>query len=295
MAETIPVAFVHGYRNELRRLMQQNASYLRSLVRVETGLVGKTKNAERLGASDLQTKTSRHAPTPILNPVHSRRRYTPTDKDGAILLDPFDEWKMLIEPSNKYAQNHAASANRFFDDLIITAALGNSVSVADDDTTSNVTLASWDGGSHELSPGTGLTFEAVNSVVRVLNEDEVPMEGRVAVVSPRAIEDLLAEPEVTSSDFSDLQAIKQGNFVGKTWMGFKWVMTNRLRDPSTLALDDTECFFFHRDSIELGIWHDLEVKMDVRDDLSYAKQVYACVSAGAVRVEEAGVVRVTIS
>jgi capsid protein len=288
MAETIPVAFVHGYTRELRSLMQQRQSYLRSLVTVEAGLVGKTYNFERLGASDLQTVNTRHSPTPILNPVHSRRQVTPIDKAGAILLDPQDQLKMVIEPSNKYAMNHAASVNRFFDDRIIAAATGNSVAVDDADGTSNVTLASWDGGSHVLAPGTGLTFEVVNQVNRVLNEDDVPFEDRVFVASPQGIEDLLAEPEVTSSDFSDLMAIKQGQFNNKTWMGFKWVMSNRLASAGLVL------FAFHKSAIGLGIWEDIHTEISERSDLNYAKQIYARVSAGAVRIEEAGVVQVTI-
>jgi hypothetical protein len=80
--------FVHGYTAEIHRLAAQRASKLRSAVRVETGLVGKTYNFERLGASDLQPINARHAPTPILNPVHSRRRVTFSDRGGAILKDP---------------------------------------------------------------------------------------------------------------------------------------------------------------------------------------------------------------
>lgn len=293
MAETVPVHFVHGYRTELMQLVQQFDTRLRGAVRVETGVTGKSYNFERLGASDLVTLTTRHMETPILNPVHSRRRCTFTDKGGAILLDPQDQLKMLIEPKNKYVMNHTAAVNRFFDDIIITALTGNSVSVSETDAASNVTLASWDSGSHEIASGaTGLTYEKVNQTARLMNEDDVPAEDRYFVVSPQAIEDLLAETEVTSSDFTSLNAIRWGTIPkGAVFMGFQWIMSNRLAVDAT---PDRTCIAFQKDGIGLAIAADIDVKIDQRSDLNYAWQVYASVSAGAVRVEEARVVSVGV-
>lgn len=293
MSQTVNVSFVHGYSRELKSLVQQRETKLRRAVRVETGLTGKSYNFERLGASDLQTVNTRHAATPILNPVHSRRRVTPTDKAGGILLDPQDELKMLIEPRNKYAMNHAASVNRFFDDQIISALTGNSTSVDEDDATSSITLASWDSGSHEIaSGGTGLTFEKVNQVVRLLNEDDVPLEERFFAISPQALEDLLVEPELTSSDFSTLQALRTGSIAPDTmWMGFKWIVSTRLALSSTTR----SCIAWQKDAMGLGIWEDIFTSIDILPETNYATQVYARVSAGAVRIEEAGVVKCDIT
>src|SRR5687767_3464927 len=113
---TVPVIFTHGYELELRRLLQQNTTKLRSKVRVKTGGVGKSHDFSVLGASDLVTVTTRHGATPIVEAEHSARRVTPTDKAGALVLDKQDELRTLIEPSNAYAMNHVASINRFYDD-----------------------------------------------------------------------------------------------------------------------------------------------------------------------------------
>jgi hypothetical protein len=293
MAQTIPTAYVHGYTAEIHRLAAQRATKLRSAVRVKTGVVGKSTHFERLGASDLVTISDRHGDTPILNPVHSRRRATFTDKGGAILLDRQDEWKILIQPSNDYAQNHADSVNRFYDDLLIAALTGNSVAVDDADATSNVTLVSWDSGSHVIASGaTGLTFEKVNQVVRVLNEDDIPQEDRYFVISPQALEDLLVEPELTSSDFSTLQALRTGSISADAmWMGFKWIISTRLAIDGSL---DRTCIAFHKRAIGLAIAQDINIEADVLPTKRYAKQIYAEASAGAVRIEEAGVVSVGV-
>lgn len=292
MAETIPVSFVQGYTAEIHRLSAQRATKLRSAVRVKTGLRGKRYHFERLGASDLATITSRHMDTPILNPVHSRRAVTFTDKGGAILLDPLDELKMLIQPQNDYAMNHADSVNRVYDDLIITALTGNATSIDDVDASSNITLASLLSGTHVVANGgTGLTYDKVNQSVRLLNESEVAIEDRYAVVSPQGIEDLLATTQATSSDFTILNAIKTGMFpAGAIWMGYQWIMSTRLAVASLVRT----CIFFQKNAIGLAIEQDIKIEIDRRPDKLNALQVLATVSAGAVRIEEEGVVSVDI-
>jgi hypothetical protein len=293
MAETVPVAFVHAYTREIHRLSAQRVTKLRSAVRVETGITGKTYNFERLGASDLQTVNTRHAPTPILNPVHSRRKLNFFDKGGAILKDPQDQLKMLIEPNNKYAQNHADSANRNYDDQIIAALTGNSQAVDEQDATSNITLASFASGVHDIgTDGSGLTFTKVNTVVKLLNKQDIPFEDRFACISPDALEDLLAVTQVTSSDFTSLQAIKFGTIpAGATWMGFQWIISTRL----PLAGAVRTLLFWQKQMVGLGIAQEINVEIDRRTDLSNAWQIFASVSSGATRIEEAGVVNLDIT
>ena len=285
MSVSVNVAHVHAYTREVQRLAQQSVSKLRSAVRVKAGVTGKSYNFERLGPSDLQTIT-RHSPTPILNPDHSRRRVTMSDKGGAILLDKQDQVRMLIQPENEYAQNHAASINRYYDDLIIAAALGNSVAVAADDTTSNVALGS---GQQIANGSTGLTFAKVNQAARILNANDVPFGNRFAVISPVGLEDLLATTQATSSDFVNLKAIQSGQLQG-TWMGFDWIVSTRLPVTSNVR----SCLFFHKNALGLATAIDMYTSVSMRHDLNDATQVYAAATAGAVRIEEALMVQVDI-
>ena len=41
-AETIPIAYVHGYTAEIHRLAAQSTSKLRGAIRVKSGLTGKS-------------------------------------------------------------------------------------------------------------------------------------------------------------------------------------------------------------------------------------------------------------
>lgn len=287
MAETVDRAFVHAYTAELHRQAEQMDSKVRGAVRVKTGVTGKTYNFERLGGSDLVPITGRHSATNILNPEHSRRRCTFSDRGGAILLDRHDEVKMLIQPKNDYAQNHAESYNRFLDDLVFAALLGSATAVLADDSTSSVAIGS---GQQIAAGAAGLTFEKVNQAARILNQGDVPAGDRYFAMSPQGLEDLLAETEVTSSDFTQLMALKTGSLTGP-WMGFTWIMSTRLAIASTTR----SCIAWQKQGIGLAIGLDIEISMDRRPDLNNAWQVLALVSAGAVRIEESRVVQVDIT
>lgn len=285
--DSVPISFVHAYTTEVHRLVAQTQTKLRGAVRVQSGVRGKTYNFERIGSTDLGAIATRHAATTILDPIHSRRRATLVDRGGALVLDRNDEVKMLIEPMNDYAMNHAESINRFYDDQIIAALGGNSTAVAADDTTSNVAL----GAGQTIAAGaTGLTFDKVNQAVRMLNQNDVPQEDRYAAISPQGLEDLLATTEATSSDFSNLQAIKTGTIQG-TWMGLNWIMSTRL----PLASTTRSCYVWQKRGVGLAIGIDAYTSVSTRHDLNDATQVYAMVVAGAVRIEEALVVQVDIT
>lgn len=285
MSVTVNVAHVHAYTREVQRLTQQSPSRLRNSVRNKAGVVGKTYNFERLGPSDL-VAISRHSPTPLLNPEHTRRRLTFTDRGGAILLDKQDQVRMLIQPENEYAQNHAASINRYYDDLIIAAATGNSVSVAADDSTSNVTLPA---AQQIANGGTGLTFAKVNQALRILNQRDVPYMNRYAVISPVGLEDLLATTQATSADFVNLKAIQSGQLQG-TWMSFEWIVSTRLAITGNIR----SCLFYHKNAIGFATAIDMYTSVHLRPDMNDATQVYAAATAGAVRVEEELLVQVDI-
>jgi Phage capsid protein len=283
MSVTVSVAHVHAYTREIQRQTAQRVSKLRSAVRVKSDVQGKTYNFERLGPSDLGVIT-RHSPTPLLNPEHSRRRASMADRGGGILLDKQDEVKMLIMPDNDYASNHADAINRFYDDLVIAAATGNSTAVAADDSTSSVALPA---AQIIVNGGTGMTFAKVNQALRILNQRDAPYEDRTAVISPVGLEDLLATTQATSSDFADLKAIQAGKLQG-TWMSFNWVVSTRLAITGNIR----SALFFQKNALGLAIALDMYTSVSTRNDMNDATQVYAAATAGAVRIEEELLVQV---
>lgn len=287
MSLTVNVAHVHAFQDYVQHLAQQKQTKLRGSVRVRTNVKGKSDNWERLGAAELQTVTTRHGATVLLNPEHSRRRCTFVDAAGAIGLDDFDEAKLIISPENEYPQVLAAAVNRYYDNRIITAATAAATTVSAADAEGTATLPA---GQQIAAGGTGLTFEKVNQAARILNSNDVPNEDRTFVISAQGLEDLLAEVEVTSSDFSSLMALKNGQLNG-TWMGFSWIMSNLLTISSTTR----SCLAYHKNAIGLSIGIDQKLEIDRRPDLNGMWQANMKASAGAVRIEEALLVQVDIT
>lgn len=297
MSFTVDTAFVHEFENRIHRQLAENPSELRNTVRIKPGVRGKTYNVERLGSVELVSLTTRHADTPFTEIPHSRRRLTLTDKAGSELIDEMDEVKMLISPESDYAARFAEAYNRFQARTIINALLGSSLAVAADDTVTSITLPST---QQIAAGGTGMTMTKLNQAVRMFNQAGVPQTDRHIAVSGYAIEDLLADTTVTSSDFSNLNALRTGTFpAGAIWMSFQWhVISDAVPDANQLILPKVSttrsCVAWHKEAAVLGVAKELSVRMAELPTKNYSLQVYVNASMGATRVEEERVIQIDI-
>ena len=228
---------------------------------------------------------SRHADTPLSNVPHSRRRVTFQDFALGELIDDIDEVKMLIDPQSAYAQLFAYSKNRQIDDLIVTAFTGNSISVANDDTTSNVALPS---AQQIANGGTGLTLAKLRQAKQILDTSDVPDEDRYFVYSPIGLQQVLADSQLTSTDYNSVRALERGGV--ENFLGFRWIKSTRL----TVASSIRTCIAWHKNGMGLGILLDKSVEVDKRPDKNNSTQVLLKLTAGAVRIEEALVVQLDI-
>lgn len=305
MSSQITTAFVKQYRDMIFHLVQQKGSRLRPLVRVESQK-GESAFYERLGAVTAVEKTSRHADTPLIDTPHSRRRVTLSDYEYADLIDHQDKLRMLIDPQSAYAQAQMWAHGRAMDDKIISAISGNAYSGSDGGTTVALPnaqkLASVSSGA-----GADLNVEALRRAKETLDAQDVdPSIPRYCAINASALQNLLSETEVTSSDYNTVKALVQGEL--DTFLGFKFVMSNRLVAQSgALSFNTTsgavgsgggdadgyyKILCWAGDGILFALADDMEVKIDERADKSYAMQVYSRSSFGATRLEEEKVVEI---
>lgn len=86
------------------------------------------------------------------------------------------------------------------------------------------------------------------------------------------------------------QAVKAlaGNGMVPRWMGFDWIMSNRLLVPST---DQLDCFAMTRRALGLQVNKDITVRIAEDPSLSFAWRIYCFLVMGCVRVEDREIVR----
>ena len=285
MSTQVTTAFVQQYSANVQMLSQQMGSRLRDAVRIEN-VVGKNAFIDQIGVATAQARTTRHADTPQIDTPHSRRRLTLADYEYADLIDDQDKIRMLIDPTSSYAKAAAAAMGRAMDDVIITAALGTAATGETGSGSATI--------SNSIANGnTNLTLAKLREAKYLLDSGDVdPSIQRYIAVGPSQIQALLADTNVTSSDFNSIKALVQGEL--DTFMGFKFIMTNRLTtaDDGAEADQIRNCFAWAEDGITLGLGKDVSARIDERADKSYATQVYYCMSLGAVRMEEAKVVQI---
>ncbi len=285
MSTQVTTAFVQQYSANVQMLSQQMGSRLRDAVRIEN-VVGKNAFIDQIGSATAQVRTTRHADTPQIDTPHSRRRLTLADYEYADLIDDQDKVRMLIDPTSAYAQAAAAAMGRAMDDVIIAAALGTAATGETGSGSATI--------SNSIANGnTNLTLAKLREAKYMLDSGDVdPSIQRYIAVGPSQIQALLADTTVTSSDFNTIKALVQGEL--DTFMGFKFIMTNRLAtaDDGAEADQIRNCFAWAEDGITLGLGKDVSARIDERADKSYATQVYYCMTLGAVRMEEAKVVQI---
>lgn len=289
MSTQIPVAFAQKFLGDFRLLAQQQTSRLEAWVRKDPDKIeGKYAFFDRIGATTVQRKTSRHMATPIVNTAHSRRRIGISDWVWADLIDKADTARLLAAGSlpAKYQQNATMAFNRKKDELILAAAIGNSYAMDEDDTATATSLTS-DGGTIIAVGATGLTLAKVLEANYRLKIGEVdPMERRCLVISPYEENSLLQIAQVTSKDYNDKPVITDGKVM--RLLGFDIILSNLL----TVASTTRKCVAFTETAIGLAIGQEMDAKIEQRADLNYSTQVYLDYSADATRVEGVKVVEI---
>lgn len=284
MSFEITEAFVQQYRDNVIHLAQQKGSKLMGTVRRES-ITGKAHYFERIGATEAVKRTSRHGDTPLISTPHSRRKVSIEDWEWADLVDSQDQIRLLIDPASNYANAGAYALGRTCDDVILEAIRGTAYSGESGGT--SVTLPS---SQRQTEAGSaGLTIEKLIEARRNLLAGDVDpdFDAFHIAVHPNQIADLLALEKATSGDYSTMRSLMSG-MIPSGYMGYVWHVTTRAplnASDSTLR----DCMVWAESGIGLAIGEDISVKISERADKSHATQVYAKMSIGATRIEEAKV------
>lgn len=213
---------------------------------------------------------------------HYQRWVFPSDFALALPITRQDQLRMLTDPRSPYAEAMRAAYARKYDDLIISAALGDAKTGKFDSLATTAFPA-----DQVIDETGGLTVEKlIDAKEKLIAANNDPSEERFFACSERQLSDLLKNTKVQSSDYNTVKALVKGEV--DTYVGFKFISTEKL------GLDATKrkCFAWVKSALTFATWMGLETRADVRPDKNYVWQIYMRATIGATRTQEKKVVQV---
>jgi len=246
-------------------------------------VVGEEAYFDQLASTAAIKKTVRNSDTPLIKSDHRRRRVSMFDYEWADLVDKEDKLKMIIDPQSDYAINAAWALGRSIDDAII-ATFANTANAGKAGGTSTVFPA-----ANIVSGGaTGLTLQKLLDAKLILDGADVdPQEQKFMAITSTQLSDLLDIDKIQSADYNTIKALVRGEV--DTFLGFKFIICNRL---ATNTAGHRINAIWAKSGLLLALGKEIGTEITRRADKSYSTQVYAAMSIGATRMEEAKVVQV---
>lgn len=276
MAQLISNAFVTLFDAEVKQAYQASRA-LAGLVRERNGVEGSTVKFPKIGKGTATVRVPQTDVSP-LNVSYSQVTATMADWNAAEYSDIFHQQKVNFDERRELVSVVSNAIGRRMDQIILDALAASSTSL---------TVANSVGGAT-----TNLNVAKLRRAKKLLDQNNVPMDGRAMIISASGLEGLLGETQTTSADYNSVRALVSGEI--DTFLGFKFVTIGD-RAEGGLAIDgslDRVCFAFHRDAVGLGIG------MNQRTEINYVPEktsflVNSMFSAGAVAIDDEGIVKIT--
>jgi len=283
--------YIKTFESNIVHLAQQKFSKLRNTVTTRTGpgashrfQVMSARGAMTAKTAPAGTNTNKRNATPWVDSVFNNRVATPAPYHTADSFEWDDIVRQLTDPQSALTSSMAAQAGRRFDDCIIAAATGAAL---DDLSNSN----SHPAGSQIGGATTAFDFDLVRATRELILEKDIdPDEEVFFVISPNAVMALLDDAKATSIDYANAKALMGGGLV-QGWMGFTWIVSNRLTDPAPTSLQRYG-LAYTKDAIGMLVAKEPFVKVAEDPGASFATTVYLGVDVGAVRIQDAKMLRV---
>ena len=282
MAITIDKVYIQTFERNVRHLAQQADTRLRRFV-TEKATDGQKHNWERLGSGEASLKAAARVATPTSDLPWSRRVSLAQTYHMGETVEQEDVVQMLIDPNSNVSAAIANGMKRKIDDILIAAATGTALN--GDGTTSTFPAG------QVVGDGTGaISIDNILEVQEKFYKNDIdPDESKVMVISPTVQRKLMSLMEVTSGDFQNSKALATGML--PDWMGFTWVVSNRLLVPSAGQIS---CLAFTKRALGFQVNRDITAKVAEDPSLSFAWRIYAAMTMGAVRTEDEHIVHLKV-
>lgn len=187
--------------------------------------------------------------------------------------------RMLTDPASVLTVKHAAMVGRTYDDVILAALFATAYDSAGNS------------GAHPAGSQVGgatqvFNFDFVKSVREAMLEKEIdPDEEIFMAVTPNAVSQLLDDPQATSADYTNGKALMSGGVI-QGWMGFTWLVSNRLEKAVAGPPAQRYGAAFTRDAVGLLVLQDAQTDVGQDPGTWFDWVAMTTVDIGAVRIQD---------
>ena len=273
MADTQNEIYAQAYGQNIMQLAQQKYSKLINTVYLKPNVRGKTYFQDQIGSWSMSTKGGRNVQTPNNDPELARRMGVMLDYHDNRMLDRGDELKSISDPRSAYTIAAARSLGRKIDDVIIAAAVSTTQKSGETGSTTAPTTTTI------LASASNITLTNILAWKKALDDNDVEMEDRYAIIDTESLASLLDVTEIGSADYNSVKALVKGDI--NSFLGFTWITSTRLSQQSGLI-----GLVYQKYALCLAMAAQPMVRTDERSDLSYSWQIYYELNCGACRLEE---------
>ena len=252
----------------------QGMGRLRNTVTLRTNVTGESYKFARTGQGLANQKASQADVTPM-DITYARQTATMENWLAPEYTDIFDQAEVNFDEKQELAKTIAKALARREDQIII-----DSITAA----TFDLTPANADEGLLLATAAAGLTVAELRAASTGLSDRGVETSDRFIACSAAALNSLLGETEVTSTDFNSVKALVNGEV--DTFLGFKFNLIETRVEGGLPALTN---YAYHKSAVGYAVGIDLKTTIDwVAHKTSWLCN--GCMKSGAVVREAAGLV-----
>lgn len=300
MSINSPTFYAQQFATDVELLTQQKESKLQRAVTVGTGHVGEQASpVDQVGLVEVSENTERFAAMPRTDAAMDRRWVLPRNWDLNQLKDKNDLIRQITDDKQALARAAVAGMNRRKDRTLLEGMI-NANQTGKTGTSTTGFLA---GNVVSVSEGvatSSLNVPKLRAALKILmaHDVDVDMEEFYFAVDAKAHAALLGETQVISKDYNmvrdGLPVLKEGKI--DRFLGFNFIHCERVAEfisTDDVAGQSTPCMAWAKSGVYLGIWKDMNIRIDERADLrGIPWQIYASATFGGTRLEEKKVVKV---
>jgi hypothetical protein len=281
MSKFLTEAAVTEFDSEVKH-EYQGMRTLRETVSIRTGVIGKSYEFTRMGKGLANQKASQADVTPM-DVDHSRQPVIMQNWNAPEYTDIFDQAEVNFDEKAELAVTIAKAIGRREDQLVIDALAAVTFAATNDEDPDT-------GRVFDISATRNFDLDSIRSAKGHLDDIEADDDERHIVLRAQALQKLLEDPEVTSSDFNTVKALVNGDL--DTYMGFKFhkIGTRKEGGLPGVAADRT-AFAYQKAAIGLAIGIDMKTTIDwIAQKTSWLAN--GMFKAGAIAREPQGIVKI---